>query len=212
MNTKKTIITISITIFTGLSLFYSTQIVQAIGNWSTWFRANNNTTITVNAHGVCQKVTNSSGINYFIPTKSASEWSSFRSNRPSWMNIWVCEILYTPSTNIIYNYNIPSWAWGVWEWFNRTTASWTAARNGTVTTYVNICGTAKLGYFRIYKNGSIIWNSNHGHGGIRTLCSTRGNTNLAVNIGDVVSVTAYLWWAYGSDRVTSGTLRIMWNQ
>src|SRR3989338_4785263 len=38
--------------------------------------------LTIDAHGVCKKVTNISGKSYFIPTKISNEWSAFRSNLP----------------------------------------------------------------------------------------------------------------------------------
>jgi hypothetical protein len=39
--------------------------------------------VTVSAHGVCKDANQAGSNSYFIPTRTASEWSSFRSNVPS---------------------------------------------------------------------------------------------------------------------------------
>lgn len=50
----------------------------------------NGQTITVDAHGVCQKVTNNGGPTAMIPTRSAGEWANFRSNRPGFLALSAC--------------------------------------------------------------------------------------------------------------------------
>jgi len=52
--------------------------VVAEGVWDTGWRVNNGTMrdITI-AGGACQKITNSSGKDLFIPTKTAAEWNAF---------------------------------------------------------------------------------------------------------------------------------------
>jgi hypothetical protein len=47
-------------------------------------------TVTVNAHGVCYRVYNSSGTTTMIPWNSASEWSHFVSYRPGHMSLSSC--------------------------------------------------------------------------------------------------------------------------
>lgn len=43
------------------------------------YQSNPNTEITIDEHSVCKKVENTGGANtYFIPTKTAAEWTSFR--------------------------------------------------------------------------------------------------------------------------------------
>jgi hypothetical protein len=40
-------------------------------------------TVLINAHGVCARVTNYNGPDFFIPTGNPTEWSYFRSNAPN---------------------------------------------------------------------------------------------------------------------------------
>ena len=44
----------------------------------------------VNAHGTCQLVKHTGGTSYFVPTKTSSEWSAFRSNKPSAVQLSQC--------------------------------------------------------------------------------------------------------------------------
>ena len=62
----------------------------AINTVATGFRINNGLTVEIDAHGVCQNVTNSSGFDQFISTKTASEWTSFRANLPTNVTLGVC--------------------------------------------------------------------------------------------------------------------------
>lgn len=50
----------------------------AINDAASGFRLANAGMQTIDAHGTCQKITNNSGKEFFIPTKTASEWQSFR--------------------------------------------------------------------------------------------------------------------------------------
>lgn len=49
----------------------------------------NGATVTIDEHGVCQKVTNSS-TSRMVPTKSAAEWSSFRSSPGAGVSLAAC--------------------------------------------------------------------------------------------------------------------------
>lgn len=46
--------------------------------------------ITVDAHGDCQTVNNTSGINYFVPTRTNTEWQAFQDNLPSNVTLGAC--------------------------------------------------------------------------------------------------------------------------
>ena len=47
----------------------------------------NGDTALVYEHGVCRMVNNSSGERIFVPLRSAGEWSAFRNNKPSDVNV-----------------------------------------------------------------------------------------------------------------------------
>lgn len=47
------------------------------------YRVNNGTTVKIDEHGVCRNVTNNVGSAIFVPTRTATEWATFRSNKPS---------------------------------------------------------------------------------------------------------------------------------
>ena len=57
---------------------------------ATSYRVNSGQTVTVNEHSTCQQVINSSGVDYFIPTNSATEWEAFRNNSPSGVSLSAC--------------------------------------------------------------------------------------------------------------------------
>ena len=44
------------------------------------YRLNNGGSITIDAHGICAQITNSSGVDIFIPVRTPSEWASVRSH------------------------------------------------------------------------------------------------------------------------------------
>lgn len=54
------------------------------------YQVNNGATVTIDEHGVCQKVTNNIGSHLFVPTKTATEWSTFRSNKPNSVSLGGC--------------------------------------------------------------------------------------------------------------------------
>lgn len=69
-----------------------------------YYNAPYNTQITVNEHGVCQKVVNYNGYTVLVPTNSSTEWSYFRSYAPS-IGYSACSggqyVLYTSDTSPI---------------------------------------------------------------------------------------------------------------
>lgn len=52
----------------------------------------NGQTVTIDAHGVCQKVTNNGGPTTMVPYRSAAEWSSFRTGRAGHMALAACTV------------------------------------------------------------------------------------------------------------------------
>jgi len=76
----------------------SASTVYAINTVGTGFRVNRATTATIDAHGVCKEVTNSSGsVDYFIPTKASGEWSAVRSAVPGISNLSLAECALPPT-------------------------------------------------------------------------------------------------------------------
>jgi len=66
-------------------LFFCSYIVEA----AEYYKVNVGTTVTINEHGVCKKVTNSGSSHIFVPTKTTTEWSEFRIHHPS--NVYLGE-------------------------------------------------------------------------------------------------------------------------
>lgn len=67
--------------------------VLALNSVSTGFQVGSSA-VTVDAHGVCQKVTATDGENYFVPTNTADEWSAFRTNKPGGISLGTCTSPY----------------------------------------------------------------------------------------------------------------------
>lgn len=66
-------------------------LVYALNTIDTGFRSDSGAPeFTIDAHGVCKKVTNTSGKSYFIPTKTPSEWTDFRGNLPLSVSLVDC--------------------------------------------------------------------------------------------------------------------------
>ena len=61
------------------------------------YRAYTGQTATVDEHGVCKKVTNSAGVDYFIPTNSSAEWQAFMDNAPTGISLAECQYLLANS-------------------------------------------------------------------------------------------------------------------
>lgn len=57
-------------------------VIGAINTASTGFQVNASQ-ITIDAHGTCRQVSANDGRSYFVPTKTAVEWSSFWGNKPA---------------------------------------------------------------------------------------------------------------------------------
>lgn len=63
--------------------------VFALNSVSTWYKVNKSWwKVNIDAHWDCREVRNNSSTNnYFIPTKSSTEWSNFKSHLPSWVSL-----------------------------------------------------------------------------------------------------------------------------
>lgn len=56
------------------------------------YQVNSGATVQINEHGVCQRITNShaSGRPIMVPTRTATEWTTFRNNRPAGVAMVAC--------------------------------------------------------------------------------------------------------------------------
>ena len=87
-------------LFTKLSLFiiiaftffvfWNIDKVLAINNCNDGWQIAVGQTKQINCHGICKKVTNNCSKTIFVPTKTSSEWSEFRINRPSCVSLTSC--------------------------------------------------------------------------------------------------------------------------
>jgi len=64
--------------------------LYAFGTIETGYRVDKSTTVTIDAWGECREVVNNSGNDYFVPTKTAAEWQSFRDHPPSGVALNTC--------------------------------------------------------------------------------------------------------------------------
>jgi len=55
-----------------------------------FYTVDTGSTVTIDEHGICQKVANASGNRIFVPTKTAAEWAAFRNNRPAGVTLEGC--------------------------------------------------------------------------------------------------------------------------
>ena len=87
-------------LFTKLSLFiiiaftffvfWNIDKVLAINNCNDGWQIAVGQTKQINCHGICKKVTNNCSKTIFVPTRTSSEWSEFRINRPSCVSLSEC--------------------------------------------------------------------------------------------------------------------------
>lgn len=57
-----------------------------------YYQVNNGSNTDIDEHGTCKNVANNhaSGLALFVPTKTSSEWSTFRSNLPAGVTVSGC--------------------------------------------------------------------------------------------------------------------------
>ncbi len=82
--------TAGVFLFTILAGVYT---VRAVGTWETGYKVDTGAgpqNIALDSLGTCKKITNTSGKNYFIPTKTAAEWNAFVANKPANVAIEDC--------------------------------------------------------------------------------------------------------------------------
>ena len=82
-----------------LWLFFLTFNVYALNTCNTGFRINNGNNSSVNCHGICRAITNSSGSDHFVSTNSSVEWNSFLNNLPQGLSAANCAFSITLSSN-----------------------------------------------------------------------------------------------------------------
>lgn len=77
----------------------------SIDTVSEGFKVLSGSTVAIDAHGTCQQVSNASGVDQFVATKTSAEWSSFRSNLPSGMSLGSCS---TPPSSLALSHTTNS--------------------------------------------------------------------------------------------------------
>ena len=70
--------------------FFMVLIFTGFALGATSYTLGSSSTSDISEYGVCQRVTNSCGAGVFIPTKSSTEWSYFRSYKPSCIAVTSC--------------------------------------------------------------------------------------------------------------------------
>ena len=79
-----------ISIVIGLVSFVAVT-VYGINTTDTGFQVNAGVSnVTVDAWGTCNKVSNASAKNYFVPTKTSAEWTAFRNSLPANVTLSAC--------------------------------------------------------------------------------------------------------------------------
>jgi len=63
------------------------------------YRVNAGAQASINEHSVCYTVVNSSAFDYFVPTKTAAEWTAFRNNLPADVALCDCASTSTAGFN-----------------------------------------------------------------------------------------------------------------
>lgn len=85
-------------IFSGIFLFvvlfvFGVAYVMALNTYDTGYRINTGAgpqNILIDSSGTCKKITNTSGKDIFVPTKTAAEWNAFNANKPANVAIEAC--------------------------------------------------------------------------------------------------------------------------
>ncbi len=63
--------------------------IYSTSSWAVdFYRVNNNQTVLINEHSVSKNVNNNAcGMDIFVPTKTAAEWTDFRTNKPACISL-----------------------------------------------------------------------------------------------------------------------------
>lgn len=81
--------------------------VWAINSVETGFRVGS-TEVSVDAQGVCKKIVSTDGQEYFVPTKSSEEWTSFLTNTPEGLTLAECQALFSDQLEFVTSFECPS--------------------------------------------------------------------------------------------------------
>lgn len=72
-------------------ILITAPLLLALNTQDTGHRVNRSTSKAINAHNVCKKVINADAAkDFFVPTKTATEWTAFRSNLPANVTLGNC--------------------------------------------------------------------------------------------------------------------------
>lgn len=76
----------------GLSALIVLVLIAATAFAADMYSVNSGATVQIDEHGVCQRITNShsSGQAIMVPTRTATEWTTFRNNRPAGVAMVAC--------------------------------------------------------------------------------------------------------------------------
>lgn len=74
------------------AIFFMSLRAHAINTVAEGFKVDNGATVEINAHGTCKTVTDSSGHDQFVATKTSAEWTSFLAHLPSGMTVGSCAV------------------------------------------------------------------------------------------------------------------------
>lgn len=62
---------------------------------------------TIDAYGVCKQMKATNGKEYFVPTKTKSEWNNFLANTPSGISVSDCKTLFTDDVKLVTKFECP---------------------------------------------------------------------------------------------------------
>lgn len=82
----------------GFLVFIHSTDIFAIDTCSEGYKINQSQTKEIDCQGICKEVTNNCGSDIFVPTKTAAEWSDFRSNKPGCISLDDCYVCGPPGT------------------------------------------------------------------------------------------------------------------
>jgi len=71
----------------------SIGIIFALGTYNTGYKVDSGAgaqDVEIDSGGTCKRITNTSGNDYFIPTKTSAEWTAFEGNTPNDVTIEAC--------------------------------------------------------------------------------------------------------------------------
>jgi hypothetical protein len=96
--------------------------VFAINSVSEWYRVSS--TSIINANGTCRSVTKNSWSDFFVPTRTSTEWTTFINNKPWTSTLWSCAVNCSYNTYLWWCTASCGW-WSYYSYYNITTpASW----------------------------------------------------------------------------------------